>query len=88
MEDETVRCDAPGGCGEPARQVLLVRSGENMIGNGMAVWTAHWRCGADHRGDDDARRIRSVDPEARVITFMSQDGSPLEPGAYLAATFR
>lgn len=87
MGEDTIRCDV-GACPEPARQVILARSGENMVGNGMAVWTTYFRCGGEHRADDDARRIRSVDADGKVIVFMSQDGSPLEPGAYLAQTFR
>lgn len=84
---DSMDCDVTG-CPEAARQVILARSGENMVGNGMAVWTTYFRCGSSHRADDDARRIRQADPEAVVMTFMSQDGSPLEPGAYLAQSFR
>lgn len=83
-----MKCDTPlkGGCQEEARELILARAGENVVGNGMAVWSAYWRCGNAHRADDDARSIRRADPEALVMVFVS--GAPLEPGAYSASRYQ
>lgn len=71
-----------GGCERPAKEVILARSGENMVGNGMAVWTAYFRCGADHEAQYDANAIRRADPEAVVLVFLCPD--ELESGVYAA----
>jgi hypothetical protein len=72
-----------GGCEKPAAQVILARAGENMVGNGMAVWTAYWRCGEDHHAQNDANAIKRADPDAMVLVFSSQGGE-LVPGVYSA----
>lgn len=76
-------CDAPvpGGCPKPAREVILARAGENVIGNGMAVWSAMFRCGGEHKAGNDANRIKAVDPDAIVYVF--QHNASLAPGFYL-----
>jgi hypothetical protein len=78
------KCDipVPGGCGKPARSVVLARSGENMIGNGMAVWTAYWRCEEGHAAVDDAARIKQVDEDAQVLVFAAE--FPLQQAGYMA----
>jgi len=83
MDENTIRCDM-GACPEPARQLILARAGENMVGNGMAVWTPYFRCGGEHGADEDARRIRSVDSGGQVLVFMGRD--PLTAGDVLLMT--
>jgi hypothetical protein len=81
-----MKCDAPGAnCPHPAKQLLMARAGENLVGNGMAVWTAYWRCGLGHRVDEDSARMRSVDPEVQILVFVSE--TPLDPGAYVALAY-
>lgn len=79
---EAPQCNAPvaGGCERPATEILLARSGDNIIGNGMAVWTVYWRCGTEHSAASDADRIREVDPEAAVLVLSS--AYVLKPGDY------
>ena len=74
-----------GGCGKPARELILARAGENMVGNGMAVWTTYFRCGEDHKAQSDANAIKRADPEAMVYVILTQ--ADLEPGTYVAAPF-
>jgi len=80
--DDAIRCDV-GACPEPATQLILARAGENMVGNGMAVWTTYFRCGGEHRADEDSRRIRQVDPDGQVMVFLSRE--PLTANAVLLA---
>jgi hypothetical protein len=74
-------CDAPGGCGLQASQMLITRASENMVGNGMAVWTAYLRCGADHDAQPAADAIRRYDPDAVIFIFQHGQGG-FTPGAY------
>jgi hypothetical protein len=71
-----------GGCKHPAKELILARAGENMVGNGMAVWTAYFRCGVDHHAQNDANAIKRADPEAMVYVIVAP--APLEPGLYTA----
>lgn len=79
-------CNVPGGCGLPARAVVLALASEEMVGNGMAVWSVHWRCDDVHVPRQDTRAIMLADPGATVHVFRLPDagGLPLEPGDYLA----
>lgn len=80
---EGPKCDAPvqGGCGQAAKAVVLARSGENMIGNGMAVWTAYWTCEDAHTARQMASGIRRADPDASV--FVMEHNREVLPGGYL-----
>lgn len=79
-------CDAPvpGGCPRQATEVIVHRSSENLVGNGMAVWSSYFRCGGDHKADVDAKRILKLDPECELYVFSNVQAMPLEPGAYSA----
>lgn len=70
---ETPRCDSPevASCPHGAREVILHRASENMVGNGMAVWSVYFRCGTEHHAAADAQAIRRADPEARVLVMAS-----------------
>jgi hypothetical protein len=67
-------------CPKPAREVILMRAGENMVGNGMAVWTALFRCGDEHLATADAMTITHRDPDAQVLVFSA--GNPLVQDLY------
>lgn len=74
-------CDAPEGCGLVASQMLTTRASENMVGNGMAVFTTYLRCGINHDAQRDADQIRKFDPDAVIFIFQHGSGG-FTPGAY------
>jgi hypothetical protein len=82
-------CDTPvaGGCSKPAKAVIVHRASENLIGNGMAVWSAYFRCEEDHYAKTDAGHIRRADPEAVIYVFGTDDGAVLSSGRYAAHLF-
>lgn len=79
-------CNVPGGCGLPARAVVLALPSEEMIGNAMGVWSVHWRCDDRHVPRQDVRALTLADPGATVLVFRlpEADGAGLAPGDYIA----
>ena len=87
-------CDmpVPGGCPHPARAIVLARSSEELVGNGMAVWTTYLRCQEAHHASQVEQAIHRSDPRAIVYVIRSYDErgtfTPMEPGEYDAMMAR
>lgn len=79
----TPTCDSPAvNCPKKARSVILARSTENAVGNGMAVWTTYFLCEQGHSAADLVKHMERADPGVQLMVFECMND--LELDTYLA----